>query len=88
MTNHLFPIGELCVAIPRVRSLKGYSYRNYERVWDRGTFIVTEAHFLIKKFQKISKIEKMAKKLSYGNGPMKLKIWPDVPWVEYEHLPR
>ena len=49
----LSPVGEWCVAIPRVGSLKGYLYRIYERVWDRGTFIVTEAHFLIKNGQKV-----------------------------------
>ena len=82
ITLILSPVGESCVAIPRVGSLKGYSIRIHERVWDRERFIVTGSTFWPFFDQK------MAKNVPNENAPIFLKIWSGVLWVGYRHLPK
>ena len=78
----LSPVGESCVAIPRVGSLEGNSIRIHERVWDRERFIVTGSTFWPFFDQK------MAKNVPNENAPIFLKIWSGVLWVGYRHLPK
>ena len=81
--RYLSPVGESCVAIPRVGSLKGYSMKIYGRVWEGRCFIVTDSTFLatfskMAKIAKMAKIEKMAKKLPNQTAAIFLEIWSGV----------